>query len=414
MTQAPAIKPKSLGSMAPGLNNRLKPTELAVPLPGGGFNTYLYRAENVDIDSHGVATRRGGVTSAIAGNSHSLWGDDSGALAVIDGVLVALAPSGATVAATQVRTGMPAKPLSYSRGADGDAYWSNGIDLRRVTSAGADRPAVTAAPQLTPNVSIGSGGLVAGKYLVAVTIEDQDGESAASDVVQLDIPAGGSISLSSPEQLTVYMSGPDGDILQRQGQMNGGAITVSIFDESQRVCRTLNLQPMPAGQIVRHFNGSMLVAAGNVLHYSRPYLYGLHKALSDYIPFPAPITVIESTGSGVYVCSDQTYWIPDLTLQQPMTTPLPYGGILGSSGLYVKDSKAYWQSKRGLVITDDNGNAKAVQEEALAFGPALSGASLLREFDGRQHIVTTRFSAQQTSAVAKTWMTGEIIRKGTP
>lgn len=411
MATAPAIKTASFGSMAAGLNNRLRPTELAIPLPGGGFNTYLYAAENVDLDAHGRARRRRGVASALPSNAHSLWADSQGAYAVVDGALTSLADAGGTLVATTVRAGLPDRPLSYGRGSDNDVYWTNGVEIRRITGNNEDKPIVTNPPVLVPAVVIGAGGLAAGKYLVCVTIEDDSGESPASEVVQLDVPAGGALQITSLEPLTVYMSGPDGDILQRQGKMVNGSLTVSVVDQTQRRCGTLNMSTMPPGQIVRHFNGSMLVARGNVLYISEPYLYGLRKT-KGYIPFPAPITVVETTGSGLYVCADQTYWFNDLTGGQPLATPLPYGGVLGSSGLYVKDSKAYWQSPRGLVIADDQGNAKAVQEEALAFGIAQSGASLLREYDGLQQIVTTRVGAQTSTAVAKSWMEAEVVRKG--
>ncbi|RZL88828.1 MAG: hypothetical protein EOP82_21670 [Variovorax sp.] len=407
-----SIRPVKLGSMAPGLNNRLEPTQLAVASDDKKGATFLYAADNVDLNRKGYLKRRRGQTVEAAGQAHSLWSDKDGAFAVIDSALNSLTPSGAGLARASVRVGLPALPVSYSRGADGNVYWSNGQLIRRVV-AGVDRPIAAEPPSLIPPINLISGALPAGKYLVAMTRQDENGESPATPVVQVDVPANGGIQILSADALQVYMSSADGDVLTLQGNTTGGALNVVTHTNNRRRCATLNRELMPAGTIVRHYNGCLLVASGNVLHVSEPYNYGLRNPSKGYIPFPEDITVIEPTANGVYLCADKTYWIADLLMEGALAEVLPYGGIPGTSGRFPREDKVFWQSSNGLVVGDKAGAAKAAQEGALEFSGASSGASLYRERDGMHHIVSTRFGVEPSVAAATSFMDARIVRKGT-
>lgn len=402
-----------LGSMALGVNNRVKPTALERTLPNRTKATYLHAGDNVDIDEMGKVRRRRGTTTVLEGDAHSIWADEEGAFAVIDGSLKALSRNGEGLLGITVRTPMPSLPLSYSRGADGDVYWTNGAQLRRVVAGATDRPAATPPLSSIPAIGLIGGALAAGKYLVAMTVVDADGESPATPVVQVDVPENGGIRIVSPDAVAVYMSAPDGDILTLQVAGATGTIDVLTYNESGRRCATLNTAVMPSGSIVRHYNGCMLVAAGPVLYVSLPYRYGLFDPSKGYIPLPADITMVEPTTNGVYIAADKTYWIADLLAQDQLLERLPYGAIPGTSGRSPDDLSAFWQSPRGLVVGDENGAVKAVQEDALAFSAAASGASLYRERDGAVHIVSSRAGAQPNTAAASTWMEAEIVRKGT-
>jgi hypothetical protein len=144
------IRPIDIGSMAPGVNNKLPPTALAKKLPDGSMGTYLYGADNVDLNEKGTLKRRQGTTTLVAGPTHSLWSDAVGAFAVHEGTLKRVTPTGAgLVTLEDIRANMPPMPLSYSRGGDGDVYWSNGIELRRITYGG-DAPVATPMPNPQP------------------------------------------------------------------------------------------------------------------------------------------------------------------------------------------------------------------------------------------------------------------------
>lgn len=408
-----SIRPVKLGSLALGVNNRREPVRLAV----GGDNPgrFIQFGENIDITADGYLKRRKGVELELDGRVHSLWADLLGACAVVNDELCQLTDTGAGLAAAVVRSGLPNAVVSYSRGADQAVYWTNGAEIRRI-EAGADLPAATASPSLVPAVSLIAGALPAGKYLVAVTIEHaSNGESAASEVVQIDVPANGGLRIQSAEPLTVYASGPDGDILTFQGRLVAGQLDFVVHQDGGRRCATLNTAPMPPGSIVRHYNGAMLVASGRVLYVSLPFNYGLYSPARGYIPFPGDITLVEPVEGGVYIAADHTYFIADvLKGESGLSTVLPYGAVAGSSTRSRKTKLVFWQSPRGLISGDAQGAVKALQEDVLAFSEADGGASLYRERDGMHHVISTRTGSHISTATATTWMDAELIRKGTP
>lgn len=398
-----------LGSFAPGVNNRLEPTELDTILSDRSKGTYLYGAENVDIGKRGYVKRRRGQTLIQAGSTHSLWSDKIGSMVVMNDVLYNLTvfPDN-TVDMLPVRAGLSHQPLSYSRGGDGEVYWSNGVLIRRVTSGG-DAPVATEPPSLVPGISATTGALFAGKYLIAFTLSGPDGESPATPAVQITLGDNSGIAISTASNVNVFMSGPDGDILTYQ---ISGSANIITHNEDGRICRTLNRAIMPAGQIVRHYNGRMLVASGSVLYISDPYNYGLYNPSNSYIGFAAPINLLEPTDNGLYIGADQTYFIADLFADK-LRDVLPYGAIPFSSGQSPVDKTVYWDTAFGLIVADNNGTAKAVQSEALEFGDAASGASLYRQRDGMTHIVASRAEPGIASAAASSYMEARVIQKGT-
>jgi hypothetical protein len=367
---------------------------------------YLYGASNVDLNERGYLKRRKGTTTQVAGVAHSLWGDAQGSYVVVAGSLWAYTPPDVL---TLVRPDIGNARLSYSRGADNDVYWSNGQLIRRIAS-GVDRPVANDPPNPMATPIVGAGALAAGTYLLATTIRNADGESPASTMVAIQLPAGSSITIVSQQNVSVYMSAANGDVLTLQG--TGTEVFIATHNENASRCMVLDSAVMPPGQIVRHYRGSMLVAGGNTLYISDPYNYGIYNPSKGYIPFPAPITVVEPMDNGVWICADHTYWIGDLQ-GDALQEVYPQGAVLGTSGRMAHDESVFWQSQHGLIIADKNMGFKNVQEDALRFPEASSGASLYRERDGMTHIVTTRFGVETSNAAADSFMSAEIIRKGT-
>ncbi len=405
------VRTINVGSMAPGLNNRLQPTQLDKRMPDGSKATYLYGADNVDLNEMGYLKRRKGKKLVLTGNAHSLWADRHDAFVVVDTVLQRLAFNNDLPVMSVIRSNLPRLPLSYSRGADNDVYWSNGQVIRRITN-GTDAPIITPTPNAVPLAAVGSGAMAAGKYLIAFTASGPDGESPATPPVQIEVPDNGGIDCSMTEPVNIYMSGPNGDILTLQ-MMADAPITLIAHNEGGRRCMTLNRASMPAGQIVRHYAGCMWVASGNLLFVSDPYNYGVYEPGKSYYPFPAPITIIEPMENGVYLVADQTYWISDGIDTDKLRVLLPYGAVAGTSGRSPNDMSVFWQSERGLVVGDKDSVVKNLQEDALELSPASAGASLYRERDGMHHVVSTRFGAEPSVAAATSYMEAEIVRKGT-
>ena len=407
-----ATREVKIGSFALGVNNKLEPSELDVVLPDRSKGQYLYGGDNIDIGRKGRVKRRAGTTQLIEARTHSVWSDSpySEAFAVINDQLERLVES-VGLSRTVVRTGMPRLPVSYSRGADGDVYWSNGVVLRRIVN-GVDHPAHTEPFEQAPQTAVGTGGaLVAAQYLICFTRVTVDGESPATQVVALDVPAGGTIAWLASEEAHVYLSGPNGDVLTLQDV--GTAGTIFTHNERSYRCETILTQSMPAGTIVRHYNSRLLVAAGRTLHASKQYHYGVCDPRRDYFQFSADITMVEPTDNGLYLATtERTYWISDL-YDDKLQEVLPYGAIPYTSGRSPDDEQVYWQSTRGLVVGDKNMSVKNVQEDALEVPPAASGATLYRERDGMTHVVSTRADSAVSVGIATTWMDADVIRKGT-
>jgi hypothetical protein len=263
---------------------------------------------------------------------------------------------------------------------------------------------------------VGAGGLMPGLYLVAFTVLGVDGESPATPTVQVEVPENGAIVIGpSVVDALAYVSGPNGDILTLQGNVTTGAgLTVYTINDSRRRCDTIGAVVMPAGNIVRHYNGCLLVAKGKTLYRSRPYNYGLLDPAKGYFTFPEEITLLEPMDNGVYFATDQTYWITDLLEGTGgLDGLLPYGAIPGSSGRTPDASRAFWHSPHGLVVGSNSGTLANLQEDALSFSEASFGASLYRDRDGMRQVITSRYGAEPSVGAASSFMDAEIIRKGT-
>ena len=376
---------ENIGSLSPGLNNRLPQTQLGFRTQEGK-KTWLAKATNVDLDELGRLQLRKGYTLRTAGRTHSLWSDKFGGFVVLDGDLRSF--DGEVGGA--IRSGMPEIPVSYSRGADGDVYWSNGQNIRRIAD-GVDSPIAAQVP-VAPWATTGSGALSSGRYLIAFTYSSADGESAATPVQALQVPVNGSIEFAAASQpsggvLNAYVSAPDGAVMFLAATTTGGAVSIAAPSNSGREISTLDAAQLPPGQIVRHFLGRLVVASGSVLYYSLPFNYGLYKPSAGFVPFPERITVVEPVDGGLYIAAGKTYFLPSFDAE--LREVLPYDAVEGTSGHVPNTGSVYWRSQRGLVIGDANGQVRNIQEAALDFEEASSGASLFREQDGNVHVVAS-------------------------
>lgn len=368
-----------------GLNNRLRPTSLGHRTPNNAPATYLSKADNVDIGEDRVIRRRSGMELAIPGKAHSLWADRDGAFAVVDGQLLSLSQN---LTPTVLRTGMPSARVSYSRGADGAVYWTNGAVLRKVQQ-GADRPVAERQPG-QPGVSVGAGGLRSGRYLVSVTVDGPAGESAPSEPLVAVVPDGGALSISAPleagQKLRVYVSGPNGDVLTAAGESTSGTVTVPVYQGDGRILST-RVGPMPSGQLLARFDARLVVASENVVWFSRPWHYGVTDPVSDYIPFPSRVTMVLPSRAGLFIAADKTYLLAQVGGE--MREVLPFGSVEGAAGTNPEDGTVFWHTERGLAIANAAGEVGLVQNDVLMFPEAKNGSVLWREREGSRHILAS-------------------------
>lgn len=378
----------SPGPFTPGVNNRRELSRLSA----AEGTRYLAGACNVDLSADGLIRRRAGRTLTISGSAHSLWSppDFSFGMAVLDGDLCWLEAVDTSLSAITVRESVGSAPVSYSQGADGGLYWSNGTLIRRIFD-GEDRPIVTAALDAVPAVTPIRGSLPAGRYTYSFTVSGPDGESAATAPKQIELPANAGLrfTVADSRQVNLYLSSQNGDVLEWHAS-GAGSLDVTVLAQGGRRLRTAHTAPLPAGSIIRHFNGRMLVAQGRTLYVSMPYGYGLYEPARGFIAFPADITLVEPMDGGLYIAADKTYWLANLT-DAPLTEVFPFGALARSSAASPNREEVVWQTPRGLALGDAHGAVRLLQDEALAFGVATVGATLWRERDGMRQAIATRF-----------------------
>lgn len=420
------ISTTPIGPFTLGVNNRRPEYEMDRPAANGAKQAFLRSAVNVDITSDGSVRRRSGMQRVLAGGAcHSFWSGDGVVGYYVDGSdLCQVTGVGASLTRTVMRADMPAeRPVSFADTPTG-VYYSDGILLQKMTTAG-NSPAGVSAIQVDPLVTVSAGGsLQAGHYSLCFTFRNSAGEESASTVpTQVTVPANGKISVGQaawpwPDDaavMAVYMTPPDAETLMRVAFITdaGQSTAISTRPIFHEQCATLLLAPMPAGSIVRYANSRLLVAQGRTLTYSEPFMPGLHDPVKGYIPFLAPITVVEPNQFGVYVVADQTYWFAGDIAQATAAPVLPYGGVAGSGGQVPNDNICFWMSPRGLIKGDQNGNVTNLQEASVAVSPAMRAATMFRESDGMKQIVSSSFGADTTQMSARSFIDAEVIRKGT-
>lgn len=413
-----ANKLPTIGPFPEGVNNRRDDHDLRQPGQRGSIDL-LRSATNVDLTDEGKVRRRPGFTQAIAQDGcHSLWGDGNTGFYAAGSGLYQLREGGPGVVDSLVRDDLaPGQPMSYCE-AGGTYYYTGSGHLGMVR----DGVRINFTPRLnvTPLLSATQGALSAGRYQFCFTQMGVAGESAATVPQVIDLPAGGGIRISSippaapGTTLRAYMTAANGEVFGRVDlQVFAGVAEIVATPELGARCQTLLLEPMPAGSIVRHSNGRLLVAVGNLLCYSEPFANGLFRPSKNYIPFSAPVTVVEPCGFGVFVVADKTYWLDGDLAQARLVTQLSYGAVPHSGGVVPTDSNTvFWISTRGLVFGTADGNVRNAQEKQLALAGGAAGATLYREQEGLTHVLTAVRDPMQTTAAASSYFDAEIVRKG--
>lgn len=413
-----ANKLPTIGPFPAGVNNRRDDHDLQQPGQRGSIDL-LRSATNVDLTNDGKVRLRPGFIQALDyGSCHSIWGDNKAGFFAAGPELYFLDDSGGGLVPSLIRSDLaPGQPMSYCE-AGGTYYYTGSGHLGMVR----DGVRVDFTPRLnvTPVLSATQGSLSAGRYQFCFTQVGAGGESAATAPQVIDLPAGGGIRISSippaapGTTLRAYMTAADGEVLGRvQLQVTAGVAEVVTPPELGARCQTLLLEPMPAGSIVRHSLGRLLVAVGNLLCYSEPFADGLFRPSKNYIPFGAPVTVVEPCGFGVFVVADKTYWLDGDLAQARLVTQLSYGAVPHSGGVVPTDSNTvFWISTRGLVFGTADGNVRNAQEKQLALAGGAAGATLYREQEGLTHVLTAVRDPMQTTAAASSYFDAEIVRKG--
>lgn len=413
------IQPYQLGPFVPGVDNRRPEFKMKGAREDRG--DFLRSAVNTDISAEGTVKRRSGYVRRLVGaDCHSFWSNGANTFMVDGTALLKVTglPDNATTA--QIRNDLtPGRPMSFVSAPD-SIYYSNGQVIGRLTPSPA---AVNTPPLRTPPSATAIGGsLPPGTYGLCFThLDDTGRESGSTAPIYITLENPGGIRVAQLPTVfpagavatIVYMTSANDQILMRAVRTVSTPSTIDIAVQPAlgARCVTLLMRSMPPGDIVRYHDARLLVATGPTLFFSEPFMGGLHNPMRSYIRFAADITVMEPTSGGLWVCADQTYWLPGDVGSTELETKLPYGAVRGSSGAVPNSTDVYWMSPRGIVVGGADGTAENRQESRVAVAAARFSAGMFREVDGRKQIAQSLFAPEPNRMAAASYMDAEVVRR---
>jgi hypothetical protein len=194
-------------------------------------------------------------------------------------------------------------------------YYSDGI-ISGIVKEGINMNWGLDIPKIRALTSIG-GQLKKGLYRIALTYMRYDGvESGASQVTTFNVTQDGNegiyISFEYPFDdnitlINIYVSAPDGEELYLTSSIRknyNGSWQTSFSYDSEYLTLPLDkigLNKPPVGQLLELYNQRIYIAQNNVLFYTEPLNYELYNEVFNFFPFDTKITMIMSSGTGLYI-----------------------------------------------------------------------------------------------------------------
>lgn len=178
----------------------------------------------------------------------------------------------------------------------------NGQAARRLTI---DTPA---PPMLTPQP--GAGSLVPGDYTVALAYLRDGMESGLSDLATIKVEDGAALEVTLPmvfditvEKVRIYLSKPDGGALGLAGEYPASQTTVlyPALPGLGIAPRFQHMEAMPTGKYLSLWQGRLLTARRNVLHFSEPLAYHINDPRHGFVQMPQRITFLAPVEGGIWV-----------------------------------------------------------------------------------------------------------------
>jgi hypothetical protein len=380
---------------------------------------FLHNAVNVDITTAGTIKRRKGFSlEEAAADGHSLFGHPNtqyGYYVDYTSLKYVRVNNDGSLYTATVLTGLaPGKRMFYDDSPLG-VICSNG-DVLKLLVGQVATDLTLPIPAQAPVLSTGSGSLVGGQYQVAICrIDTVSGRQGGTTVpVNIVVPDNSSLSVGAMDPAythAVYVTTRNGEVFFLADTVQAASITFAAPIIYGPRCETVLLAPMPPGSLLRYYLGRLYTVIGNTLYFSEPYAPSLFDPVRGYIPFQEPITIVEPVVGGVYVASENTYFLSGVISDSIANAVVPYGAAFGCSGRVANTNDVWWMSNRGIIRGDQAGNWKNLQEDSVAVEPATSGAGLFREEDGMKQFIATLFNPGISIMGAKTWMEAEAVRR---
>lgn len=301
---------------------------------------------------------------------------------------------------------------------NGAVYFSNGTDSGRLL-AGAEYPEPwSLAVPAAPGVSLISGSLNPGTYLLSIVHATSSGEEGGASPVQaIELLSVGGIRVTLPsspagaDNVHIYLSAADGGVLTRHSAVAGGSGLADLTTRYDGVTLAQeHLEPQPAGHLVAEYHGRLLVATGSMLTYSQPRTPGKYLPTKGAVAFPSRVTNIVPCSGGVYVTTtDATWWLPgDDISDAPARLILPYGAAEGSRFKMRTGETVGWYGDKGVIVAGPDGAANEVQSANVATDTADVAAVLVREVGGVSSLIVSMSGNVAPSALADADIAAEV------
>ena len=334
----------------------------------------LFVRDLADLDVHGggAVSLRNGVRRVTSEALRNLWqsplhGDVFGTL---DEDWVKVAPNWGTEVLARVGDAECWHTVLNNKvvvSAQEGLFEYDGTTVRRLTVEQAPPPMVPATAH--------AGALVEGDYGVAVAFMRGDMEGPLSEMLTVKVEQNDALEVVLPlafdptiTKVRVYMTKPDGGEL---GLVGEHAPTSSVLFPTIPVPgiapRFQYMQPMVSGKYLCVWQGRLLTANRNVLHFSEPLAYHINDPRHGFVQMPQRITFLAPVEGGIWVGQvDHVVFLqggqPDQMVMQrravqapvpgsALLIPAEVAGDVSQGGRHV----AAWLSANGFVLGTASG-----------------------------------------------------------
>jgi hypothetical protein len=393
-----------------GMDNRHGDTSI----PDGA----LRDAFNVDVlDSGNIRMRQGPEQRIADPDAHSVTNTGSRLVWATRNTLKISGPNFTqTTLLTDIRL---AAPLSYVL-LHGILYFSNEQINGTVTAAGAYAPWGIVPPAVAPAAVAGVTGIR--EYQITCTFVTATGEESGAPAGVLvycnDTPviAVSGIPQSADSRVThtrIYVTDINNDVFTSAIDVPAGLTSWTLsgpFGYGSEL-ETQFMEPPPPGQLIRHHNGKIYIAAGANIWETEPLRFGICDVADGPTMETERVTVLMSVVDGIYISSDRVYFLGGIGTDAVVRRPvLPYRAVEGAA-CDLPDKTVAWMSALGIVRGSDGGQVANVTEGQIAVDGYVRGAMAYREHDGHKGIVALMSGAVAGTGVSADFLAGDVLRK---
>ena len=357
-----------------GLNNRAEPRTLG---PGE-----LVQGDNIEIDDRFRIRRRRGVSRISPGSITAMWAtpDERRLFLIVDGVLV------------EAMGDPPAYRVLSSPFDASEAYWDWDGERVFLSHPSADvvidgdaAYALEVPTPFPPDVTIVSGSLPTGRYLVGAVITDAQGRQGGMSYLDtLDIAAASGLQLTLPRvpsgcTARFYASRTNDSVLR--------SLPGAMFEHLEQLGAAVEAAqfggyaPAAGGPIAYHAGRLVKLSAVNgtcLVSFSHPYWPHLfHYADPDFQVPGNPVAVADVGHAALLVATDRGIW--RFHLDEGLALVADYGAVPGQNRVMDAAGRVYLWTQRGLCRAFPFEN---LTEQAISVPPGARCALGMIEYAG--------------------------------